>query len=168
MKISGKPAGVEHGRGRDGARGQPAGVAARRHRADEHVAVAGVDLHAHPVAQDRAAGDRARRVDGQHRHRPAAVARLGDQRRHERALARPGRPGHADQVRLAGQRVEHAQRRLPCAGAVLDLGQQPGQRAAVASAARRRLLPTRASASAVRVPSSSLAVTPRAAGRCRG
>ena len=48
-----------HRRGGDGARRQPAGVAARRHRADEHVAVARVGLHPHPIAEDRAAGDRA-------------------------------------------------------------------------------------------------------------
>ena len=39
MRTRSKPARVEHRRGRGRRRGEPAGVAARRHRADEHVAV---------------------------------------------------------------------------------------------------------------------------------
>ena len=57
--------GVDHGRGRARRRGEAAGVAAGRHRADEHVAVRGVRLHPDPIAEERAAGDRAGRVDGQ-------------------------------------------------------------------------------------------------------
>ena len=59
--------GVEHpdrlGRGQR----EAAEVAPRRHRADEHAGVDGVVLHADPVAEDGAAGERRRRVDGQHR-----------------------------------------------------------------------------------------------------
>ena len=58
-----EPGRVEHrGRRRRGRR-QPAGVPARRHRADEDVAVVGVGLHPHAVAEQRPTGDRARRID---------------------------------------------------------------------------------------------------------
>ena len=62
---------VEDRAGRPGRRGEAAGVAPRGHRPDEHVAVAGVRLHPDPVAEDRAAGDRARRIDGHDGDRPA-------------------------------------------------------------------------------------------------
>ena len=86
-----QPDGVEHpdrlGRGQR----QPAEVAAGGHRADEHAGVEGVVLHADPVAEDGAAGERRRRVDGQHRRprrrrraRIAPTSALG-----ERRLARP-------------------------------------------------------------------------------
>ena len=125
--------GVEHGRGRGRRRGQPAGVAARRHRADEHAVVAGVCLHPDAVAEQRAAGDRARRVDGDHRHGPAGA-------RGPRAISAatsvdlpaPGRPGDADQMRAPGLRIEPPQRGLGDRRAVLDRGQQPGERQPVA------------------------------------
>ena len=63
--------------------------------------------------------------------RPAA-ADLGDQRRDEGRLARAGRPGDPDQVRPPGRRVEPAHGRLGDRRPVLDRGQQPGQRAAIA------------------------------------
>ena len=79
---------VEDGRGGRRGRGETAGVAARRHRADEHVAVARVGLHPDAVAEQRTAGDRARRVDGDDRHRATGLPDLRDQRRDERRLAR--------------------------------------------------------------------------------
>ena len=79
--------GVQHRRGRRGRRGQPSGVAARCHRADEHAVIAGVRLHPDPVAEQRAAGDRARRIDRDDRHGAAARPDLGDQRRDKRGLA---------------------------------------------------------------------------------
>ena len=48
----------------------------------------GVGLHPDPVAEERAAGDRDRRVDGDDGDRPAGLAQRGDERRHERRLAR--------------------------------------------------------------------------------
>ncbi len=80
--------GVEDRSGRRRGRGQTAGMAARRHRADEHVAVAGIGLHPNPVAEQRTAGDRARRIDRDDRHRPAGLPDLRDQRGDERRLAR--------------------------------------------------------------------------------
>jgi len=46
--------------------GSSPGVPAGRHGADEHVAVCGVRLHPHAIAKERAAGDRARRIDRDH------------------------------------------------------------------------------------------------------
>ncbi len=66
--------GVEHGRGGRGRGREPAGVAARRHRADEHAVVRRVGLHPDAVAQEGAAGDRAGRVDGDDGHGPAGRA----------------------------------------------------------------------------------------------
>ena len=60
---------------------QTAEVTAGRHRTDEHPGVGGVVLHAHPVAQDRAAGERRRRVDGQHGHLDVLAAQVSDERR---------------------------------------------------------------------------------------
>ena len=51
---------------------EPAEVTARRHRADEHAGVGRVLLHADAVTEDRAAAERAARVDREHadRRRP--------------------------------------------------------------------------------------------------
>ena len=124
---------IEHRSGGRRGRGQTAGVSARRHRADEHVAVAGIGLHPNPVTEKRTAGDRARRIDRDDRHRPAGLPDLRDQRRHERRLARARRPGDPDEMRAPGGRVEPAQSGLGDRRAVLDGGQEPGQRQAVAS-----------------------------------
>ena len=56
--------------------GQAAQVAARRHAADEHALVAGVRLHAHAVAENRAAGERAGRIDGDDSHARARRAQF--------------------------------------------------------------------------------------------
>ena len=64
-----EPDGVQHGRRGAARRRQPAGVAPRGHRADEDVGVLGVGLHPDAVAEQRAAGDRRRRVDGDDRDR---------------------------------------------------------------------------------------------------
>ena len=55
---------VEHERGLAGRARQAAEMAARRHAADEHAVVAGMRLHAHAIAEDGAAGERAGRIDG--------------------------------------------------------------------------------------------------------
>ena len=96
--------------------------------------VAGVGLHPDPVAEERAAGDRAGRVDRDHRHGPAGRPDLGDERRDEGRLARPGRTGDADEVGAPGAWVELAQRGLGDRRAVLDRRQQPGEGATVAGA----------------------------------
>ncbi len=132
--------GVEDGACRAGRRREPAGMPARGHRPDEHVAVARIRLHPHPVAEDGAAGDRARRVDGDHRDGPARPADLGDERRDQRGLARAGRSRDAHEVRPPGGRIEPAEGGLGDPRAVLDRGQQAGERAAVPGEGRVREL----------------------------
>ena len=64
--------GVEHERGVGGRAREAAEMAARRHAADEDAGVGGVRLHAHAVAEDRAAGERTGRIDGDDADRLAA------------------------------------------------------------------------------------------------
>ena len=104
---------------------------ARRHRSDEDVAIGGIGLHPDAIAEQRAAGDRARWIDGDDRDRPAGPPNLRDEGRDERGLARSRRPGDPDQVRSTGHRIEPAKRRLGDVGPVLDRGQQARQRPAV-------------------------------------
>ena len=126
-------ASIQHGRRRGRRRGESPGMTARRHRADENVGVGRVRLHPDPVAQERAAGDRARWVDGDDRHRPADLAGFGDERRDEGGLAGPGWAGDPDQMGRPGKRIEAAHRRFGDRRPVLDGGQQPGGRQAVAA-----------------------------------
>ena len=91
--------GVEHGRGGDRRRREPAGVATRRHGADEHVRVARVLLHPDPVAEQRAAGDRARWIDRDDADGTPGRPRDPRQRGDERRLAGAGRPGDPDEMR---------------------------------------------------------------------
>ena len=58
--------GVEHPQRLRRRPGQPAEVAAGGHRADVDARVGGVLLHPDPVAEQRAAGERRGRVDGEH------------------------------------------------------------------------------------------------------
>ena len=121
--------GVEHRRCRRRGRRQTAGMTTRRHRPDEDVPVAGVGLHPHAIAQQGAARDRARRVDRDDRHRPTGRADLRDQRGDQRRLARPGRPGDPDEVRLArpSGRAAAARPRRPACGSRQRSGAAPGR-----------------------------------------
>ena len=94
--------GVEHQRDIAGRAREPAEMPARGHAADEDAVVADVRLHAHAIAEDRAAGERAGRIDGEDADRLAAGANSVDQPIDERALAGARRAGDADQVRAAG------------------------------------------------------------------
>ena len=100
---------------------------ARRHRADEHAIVRRIGLHPDTVAEEGAAGDRRGRVHRHHRHGPAGLAQLGDQRRDERRLAGARRAGDSHQVGATRQRVEVSERVLGNDGVVLDGGQEPGE-----------------------------------------
>ena len=80
---------------------QPAEVAAGGHRPDEHAVVGGVVAHADPVAEDGAAREGRRRVDGQHGDRVAVGADPPDERVGERGLAGPGGAGDARPCRPA-------------------------------------------------------------------
>ncbi len=96
------PRGVEGKRNVARGARQSAKVAARRHAADEDAGIAGMRLHPHAIAKDRAAGERARRVDGDDADRTARGADGRRQLVDERALAGAGRPRDADQERAAG------------------------------------------------------------------
>ena len=84
--------GVEHPQRLRRRPGEPAEVAARGHRADVDAAVAGVVLHPHAVTEQRPAGERRRRVDGEHADPPAVGAQRAHQRRRRRRLPTPGEP----------------------------------------------------------------------------
>ena len=136
--------GVEQADRLGGRERQPAEVAAGGHRADEHAAVGGVVLHAHPVAEDRPARERRRRVDREHGDLVARRAHVADDRAGERALARARRAGEADRVGVAGMRRGEPADLAGVGAAALDQRQQPGQRGAVAGAGgleqRRRVV----------------------------
>ena len=85
---------------------QAAEETARGHRADEDAAV-GVELgHADAVAEDRAAGEGRRRVDGDDADALLLRAVVLRHRRDERRLARARRAGDADDPRASGLRIE--------------------------------------------------------------
>ena len=83
--------GIEQRRGGRRRGREPAGMPARRHRADEHAVVVGVGLHPDAVAEQGPAGDRRRRIDRDDRHGSPGPADLADEGRHERGLAGAGR-----------------------------------------------------------------------------
>ncbi len=124
--------GVEDGGRCRGRRRKPAGMASRRHRADEDAVVRCVGLHPDPVAQDGAACDGAGRIHGYDRDRPAGSTKFRDQGCDECALACAGGAGDADQLGSAGQRVEAPESGLGNGGAILDCSEQPSQCPAVA------------------------------------
>ena len=95
-------------------------------------------LHADPVAEDGAAGERRRRVDGQDAElRHPAAARRGDEPVDERGLPRPGGPVMPTVSRLAPAAVGQGGDGPAGGAAALDQGQQAGQGHPVAL--RRRL-----------------------------
>ena len=112
--------------------GEAAEGAAGGHRADEDARVEEVLGEADPVAEQGAAGEGAGGVDREHRDLALGLAQLRGQRTDQGALADPGRPGEADDPRLAGARVDLAHQ-LP-AGRVVGLDQRdrPRQRPLVA------------------------------------
>ena len=116
------------------ARDRPVRAAAGE-AAHEHVVAAHqVRLHPQPVAEHRAAADRARRVDREHADARAG-RRVGlDQPAGERALARPRRARDPDDVDGPLHRRQRDQPRR----AVLDLGDRASERAPAAALAVAR------------------------------
>ena len=139
MSTTSQPGGVEHAQRLRRGRRQPAEMAAGGHRADEDALVGGVLLHADAVAEQRAAGERRRRVDGEHA-RPAAPAPAwrDDERGGRRRLADARRAGDADDAAPARRRGELAPSAPDLGRAVLDERDQPRDvaRATVARARR--------------------------------
>ena len=88
--------------------------------------------HAHPVAEQRAARERARRVHGDHGHALAARAILLRELRDERALARAGRAGDADDIRAPRTAEDRTYQIGARAILVFNQGNRPGDRPGVA------------------------------------
>ena len=98
--------GVEHGDHVAGRARQAAEVAARGERADEDAVVGGVALHADAIAEDGAAGERRRRIDGDDADALASFAVVVDERVDDGRLARAGVAGDAEDVGAPGVRIE--------------------------------------------------------------
>ncbi len=111
---------------------EAAQVAARRHAADEHAGVGGVRLHADAIAQDCAAGKRARRIDRDDANGWSSPADLDDQPIDQRALAGAGRARHAYQIGVAGLRKDPADELAPFGRLVLDKADGARDRARIA------------------------------------
>ena len=99
-----------------------------------------VALHPHPIAQQRAARERAGRIDGHDRHPLAAAARHAHQRVDQRRLADARRPGHADHERPPAVGVDRAQRRPRARQVVVERAHQRRRRDQVARDDLRDLL----------------------------
>src|SRR6185437_4023847 len=84
------------------------------------------------VAQDRAAGEGARRIDRDDANGAAALALLLRHRGRQRALARACRSGDANGVRAAGARIEQPQRLAPLWPFVARPANHPRQRPTIA------------------------------------
>jgi hypothetical protein len=84
-----------------------------------------VVLHPHPVTEDRAAGERAGRVDGEHADaqslRPVGAHQLVGQGR----LADAGRPGQPDHLGLTGVPGQGGRDLRQALVAVLDEAHEP-------------------------------------------
>ena len=107
-------------------------MSAGGHAPGEHSSVGEVGLHAHAIAEDRAAGERARGIDRNDPDAQAARAQLRDQPIDQRTLARARRAGDADEVRAPGARKNPPDQLRPCSGLVFDQTDGAGDRAWVA------------------------------------
>lgn len=117
---------VQHPDRLRGSPGEAAQMAARGHGTDVDTRVRGMVRHPDPVPEERAAGERRRRVDGEHGDPLALPPVGGDERRRRRRLADTGGSGQPDDAgvpRQGRQRRHHlAQlRRRP-----LHQGDEPG------------------------------------------
>ena len=111
--------------------GQAAEVPARAHRADVDLRVEEVVGEADAVAEQRAARERARRVDGDDADAPAEAARMADERADERRLADARRPGDADRRGATRARVDPPHDLGAIGLPVLHEGDRAGERAPV-------------------------------------
>jgi len=94
-------------------------------------------LHAHAIAEDRAATERARGVYRQHANFVTVLADAGHELIGECGLPGSGRAGDADEIRTAGERVERSKRRVGIGTTGLDNRDQAGDRAAVTGSGER-------------------------------
>src|SRR6185436_8027342 len=84
---------------------QTAQGATRGHRADEDPGVERQVAHAYAIAEDRAAGERRGRIDGEDSDGTAARPRDQRERPREGALAAAGGAGDADDLGTPGTRI---------------------------------------------------------------
>jgi hypothetical protein len=89
-----------------GGPGKPALAAPTGHAPDKDTIVRMAIHHTNAIAEHRAASDRTRWVNGNHRYATIRSPDLAEKRGHERTLPGPGWPGHADNVSMTGQRKE--------------------------------------------------------------
>ena len=148
---------VEHPHRLRGRRRQPAEVAPAGHRADVDAGVGGVVLHADPVAEDRPAGERAGRVDGEHADPAARFPERADQLVGRWSTCpRPGAPVSPMTCGRPRRTARAPPRPRQHAVAVLDQGDQARDGAGVTrrgprvdqpradvAACRRRVMPAR-------------------------
>src|SRR5581483_8511128 len=127
---------VDHEQGLQSRLGESAEVPPGTHRADEDVRVEEVVGEPDPVAEQRALGERARRVDRDDADRRAFVAREADERRGEGRLADAGRSGQPDGVGVPRVRVDIGHDVVGERIAVLDDRDRARERASVAGAKR--------------------------------
>ncbi len=116
----------QHERFERGAR-QASDMAPGRHAAHEDVRVVRGAVHARAVPEKRAAGEGARRVDGEHGDAAMTFAgQLGESVR-ERALADAGRSGQTDNERVFAIGEHPGQELASFETSVLDEGERPGE-----------------------------------------
>ena len=111
---------------------RPPRLPPRGHAADEDAGVARQVAHAHPVAQQRAAGERAGGIDGDDADGVVVLPVAARQRVDQGRLAGARRAGDADHVGAAGVRIERRQHCRRIGSAVFHQGDGAGQCAAVA------------------------------------
>jgi hypothetical protein len=87
-------------------------MTARCHRPDVDVRVESMVLHAHAITEQRTAGERRGRVDGQHPDALVGRAQRGHEGARGRRLAYAGRTRQADDGRVPAERQE-CRHRLP-------------------------------------------------------
>ena len=104
---------------------------ARRHRTDEDIGIGGVALHAHAVTEQRAAGEGARRIDGEHADLVPPRARVGYEPLGKGRLPGPRRARDPDRVRAARVGIENLHRRSERVPTVLDERDEAGDREAL-------------------------------------
>ena len=105
-----KSCGVKHVDYRCSSARQPAGVPARRQRADKHAFVRLMLGHANAIAEHRAAGEWTRRINRNDRDGMSARKEFAEERIDQCRLARACGSGDADDMRtpqMRRQRIAH-------------------------------------------------------------
>src|SRR5207248_978889 len=102
--------------------------------ADEDARVEEVVAQADAIAEQRAVGERARRVDGHDADRDVALPDVPQERRDETRLADAGRPREPDRVHLAGLRIDVGNELVGERIGVLDERDRAGERTPVTAA----------------------------------